>query len=172
MLNINIVDDTLHIKNINKQSISNIYSIYRDTYDFKYATGIFSFIDYNQFSQKIAQFITRKNVFFLDICLASTGEVVGFVKGLIIKNEKIVWINSLAINKQFQKKGYGKKVIELLEKHLKEQFGIEKNYLSVYKKNIVGIKFWNKCGYTECHQISKLCSNQSNGLVTFMYKEI
>ncbi len=172
MLNINITNDTFSIRNINKESISNIYSIYKNTYDFSYATGIFNSIDYKQFSQQISQFITRQNVFFLDIYLISTKKVIGFVKGFIIRNEKIVWISSLAINKPYQRNGYGVQVMSLLENFLKKHFGIEKNYISVDKKNIIGIRFWKKCGYDECNQLSELCSDTSSKIVTFMYKEM
>ncbi len=172
MLNINIMNDTFHIRNIDKESISNIYSIYKNTYDYSYATGIFNAIDYKQFSQQISQFITRQNVFFLDIYLISSREVIGFVKGFIIRNEKIVWISSLAINKLYQRKGYGAKVIGLLENYLNNHFDMEKNYISVYKSNYVGINFWKKCGYDECYQLSQICSDTSNRLVTFMYKEM
>lgn len=172
MLNINITNDTFNIRNINKESISNIYSIYKNTYDYSYATGIFNSIDYKQFSQQISQFITKQNVFFLDIYLLPSRKVIGFVKGFINRNEKIVWISSLAINKQYQRNGYGVQVMNLLEGFLKKHFGIEKNYISVDKNNFVGIRFWKKCGYSECNQLSELCSDTSSKLVTFMYKEM
>ena len=172
MLNINIRNDTFNIRNINKESISNIYSIYKNTYDYSYATGIFNTIDYKQFSQQISQFITRQNVFFLDIYLIPSREVIGFVKGFIIKNEKIVWISSLAINKPYQRNGYGVQVMNLLESYLRKHFGMEKNYISVDKKNVAGIRFWEKCGYEECNKLSELCSDTSSKLVTFMYKDI
>lgn len=172
MLNINISNDTFLIKCISKESISNIYSIYRNSYDFSYATGVFNKIDYKQFSKQISQFITRQNVFFVDIQLVSSKEVIGFIKGLIIRNEEIVWINSLAINKPFQKKGYGLEVMKLLENYLKQHFGMKNSYLSVYKRNIVGINFWNKCGYEECNQLTEICSKSSNKLVKFMCKEM
>lgn len=171
MLNINIVDDFFLIKNINKDSIKNIYSIYKNTCDFKYATGVFHSIEYNQFSQQISQFITKRNVFFLDICLVSSGELIGLVKGLIEK-EKIVWINSLVINKQYQAKGYGKRVMGLLEDYLITKCNVEKIFLSVDKNNSAGINFWVKCGYIECDYLSEMSSVKSNELVQFMWKII
>lgn len=170
MLDINIIDDCLHMKNINKDSIKNIYLIYKNSFDFKYATGVFNSIEYNQFSQQISQFITRKNVFFLDIYSVSTGDIIGFVKGLVVNKDKIVWINSLIINKQYQKKGYGKRVMELLEDYLKQNCNIEKSYLSVYKTNVAGIKFWYKCGYSNCEYLSELTSRKSNNSIQFMWK--
>jgi len=170
MLNINLIDDTFLIKSINKDSIKNIYSIYSDTCDFKYATGVFYSIDYNQFSQQISQFITRQNVFFLDIRLVSSGELIGFAKGLVINKDKIVWINSFVINKPYQSNGYGKRVMELLEYYFKQKCDIQTIYLSVYKTNSVGINFWSKCGYCKCDYLSERSSAKSNELVRFMWK--
>ncbi|HEY5583761.1 MAG TPA: GNAT family N-acetyltransferase [Ruminiclostridium sp.] len=170
MVDINIIDDTIFIKNINKDSIKNIYSIYRNTGDFKYATGVFNSIEYDQFSHQISQFLLRPNVFFLDIYLVSSGELIGLVKGTLIDRNKIVWINSLVINTQFQSKGYGKKVVELLENYLKRKCDVEKNYLSVYKSNFSGINFWNKCGYTKCNSFSQRNLNKFNDYVQFMWK--
>jgi ribosomal protein S18 acetylase RimI-like enzyme len=170
MLNINITDDTFQIKNINKNSIKNIYSIYKNSCDFKYATGVFYSIEYNQFSQEISQFISRQNVFFLDICLVSSGEIIGFVKGLIIEKNKIVWINSLVINKPYQSKGYGMRVMKLLEYYLKHKCEVETIYLSVYKTNSIGINFWSKCGYSRCNYLSEKSFEKSNELVQFMWK--
>jgi ribosomal protein S18 acetylase RimI-like enzyme len=170
MLDINIINDAFLIKNINKDSIKNIYSIYKNTCDFKYATGIFYSIEYNQFSQQISQFISRQNVFFLDICLVPSEELIGLVKGLIIDKDKIVWINSLVINKIYQSNGYGKRVMELLEYYLKKNCDVEKIYLSVYKTNIAGINFWSKCGYSNCDYLYEKSSAKSTELVRFMWK--
>jgi ribosomal protein S18 acetylase RimI-like enzyme len=170
MLDINIIDDAFHIKNITKDSIKNIYSIHKNTYDFKYATGVFYSIDYNQFSQQTSQFISRQNVFFLDICLVSSEEIIGLVKGLLISKEKIVWINSLVINKPYQGNGYGKKVMELLENYLKQKCDVEKIFLSVYKTNSCGINFWSKCNFERCYFLSKSRLHKSNELVEFMWK--
>ncbi|PYG87413.1 ribosomal protein S18 acetylase RimI-like enzyme [Ruminiclostridium sufflavum DSM 19573] len=171
MLDINIEDDTLYIKSINKNSIGNIYSIYRNTYDFSFATGIFDLINYDQFSHQLSKFITRQEAFFLDICFKASGEAIGFVKGSIIQDEKIGWINSLAINKLYQRNGYGQKVMELLEKYLEQHFNITRNYLSVHKNNSAGIKFWSTCGYEECFNLSDICPDKSNQLIRFMYKD-
>lgn len=168
MLDINIKDSTLIIKNISKDSIENIYSIYQNFQDFKYATGIFNSINYLQFSRNIIQFIKRDNVFFLDICLPS-GESIGFIKGLSTDNN-IAWINSLIINKPYQFKGYGRKVVSLLEKFLKDNCKTEKIYLSVYKSNIAGIIFWYKNGFEKCNSITEKEACIVNDSVQIMCK--
>ncbi len=170
MLSIEIIDEDLILKNINKDSIQNIYSIFKNSCDFKYATGVFHPMGYQLFSKQISQFITRKNVFYLDICSASTGEKVGLVKGLVVDKNKIAWINSLIIGKPYQNKGFGTKAIWLLEDFLVRNFNIDKIYLSVYKTNTVGINFWTKCGYSEYDYPSHRSSEAYNELVKFMGK--
>ena len=172
MLNINIIDDTFLIKSINKDSIKDIYSIYKNTGDFKYATGIFYTIEYDQFLHQISQFILRQNVFFLNIYLVSTGELIGLAKGSVIDKDKIVWINSFVINIPYQSIGYGNRVIHLLEDYFKYSYEIEKIYLSVYKSNYSGINFWNKCGFNECDYLSKTGSKQFSEFVQFMFKKL
>lgn len=170
MLNINIIDDSLHIKNIDKDSIKNIYSIYKNTGDFKYATGVFDSIEYDQFSHQISQFILRPNIFFLDICLVFSGEHIGLIKGSLVEKNKLLWINSLGINTQHQSNGYGTKVIELLEDYFKKKCGVEKIYLSVYKSNKSGINFWNKCDYKKCDYLFNRSTDIINERVQFMWK--
>ena len=170
MLNINIDDGVVLIKNINKDSIKNIYSIYKNTGDFKYATGIFNSIDYDQFSHQISQFILRPNTFFLDICLAPSGELIGLVKGSLIEKYKILWINALGINTPHQSIGYGKKVIGLLEDYFKQECNVENIYLSVSKTNNSGINFWSICGYIKCDYLFNRSPNKTNEHVQFMWK--
>lgn len=168
MLNINIKDDVLSINNIQKESIKHIYNIYRNANEFKYATGIFNQIEFDQFLRHISQFILRNNIFFVGISLTA-GETIGLIKGTVIPADNIVWINSFAITTLQQSKGYGKRAIDLLENHFKEE-GVKKIYLSVYKNNESGIKFWNKCGYGKFNNINELETKKLNEFVQIMCK--
>lgn len=170
MLNIKISDEKFHIKNIDKSSIRNIYSIYRNSHEFKYATGIFHEINYDQFSAQISQFIQRENVFFLDIYL-DTGEFIGLIKGIVAKKDGIVWINSMIINTPYQGRGFGQRIISLLETYLK-RCGINKVFLSVYKNNIPGISFWKKCSFANYNGYYKNQCVNINSSVQIMYKLI
>ncbi len=168
MLNIKICDEKFYIKNIDKSSIRNIYSLYRNSREFKYATGIFHDIIYEQFSVQISQFIQRENAFFLDIHL-KTGEFVGLIKGIVAKKDNIVWINSMIINTPYQGKGFGQRIVFLLENYLKE-CGITIIFLSVYKNNIPGIGFWKKCSFSNFSGYYKNQSINVNSSVQIMYK--
>lgn len=169
MLNIQIEDIFLSIQNIDRTSIQKIYSLYRNSNDFKYATGVFQSIEDEQFVSNISQFIQRDDVFFLDIRLNS-GETIGLIKGLVIKNEKIVWINSMIIDTPYQRMGYGKKAIGLLLEYFKQVCSSEKIYLSVCKSNIPGINFWAACGFKFCNWIPGREVAKYNDTVQIMYK--
>lgn len=153
MLNINIVNDTLLIKTINKNSFKNMYSIYSAS-DFKYATGVSSPMEFEQFMDEISKFILQKDVFFLDILLSS-GESIGLIKGTIKESNNILWINSLVINTPYQEKGYGRMAVFLLETYFKQKHSIEKIFLSVSKNNESGKNFWTKCGYFNRDNLSE-----------------
>ncbi len=169
MLNIHVNDDCLFIKNIDKTSIKKIYSIYTNSNDFKYATGIFQPIGYEQFANNICQFINRENVFFLHVRLHS-GETIGLVKGTVINNSKLVWINSMVIDTPYQGKGYGKRVMCLLEEYFRSGSIAARIYLSVFKPNTVGVNFWRKCGFTDCNQFPDRKTVKYNDTVQIMFK--
>jgi ribosomal protein S18 acetylase RimI-like enzyme len=155
MLNINIVDDNLRIKNIDNESMKSIYPIFINTGDFKYATGISNFISFDLFSRQIIQFLSEEDAFFLNIYSSPKNEHIGLVKGKLIRDENILWLNLLAIVTHCQSKGYGSRVIFLLENHFRERYGIEKMCLSASKDNFTGINFWKRCGFIECNFIPK-----------------
>lgn len=169
MLNIHIKDDFFNITNIDKTSIQKIYSIYRNSDDFKYATGFFQSIEYEQFAYNISQFIQRDNIFFLDIRLNS-GETIGLIKGLTMNRDNVVWINSMIIDTPYQRKGYGIRVVGLLQEYLKRVCLTKKIYLSVYKSNMSGINFWTKCGFNDCNEISNKDDINFNENVQIMCK--
>lgn len=168
MIKINIKDNVLSINNVQKESLKYIYNIYRNADEFKYATGIFNQIEFDQFLQHISQFILRNNIFFVGISL-SEGETIGLIKGTVITDDNIVWINSFAITTLQQSKGYGKRAVNLLENYLEKE-GVKRIYLSVYKNNEAGIKFWNKCGYSNFDNINELETQKLNDLVQIMCK--
>jgi len=169
MLNIHIKDDFFNITNIDKTSIPKIYSIYRNSDDFKYATGFFQSVEYEKFAYNISQFIQRDNIFFLDVRLNS-GEIIGLIKGALIDKANLAWINSLIIDTPYQRKGYGIRVVELLQEYLKQICLTKAIYLSVYKNNMSGINFWTKCGFYDCKGLPNKDDINFNQTVQIMCK--
>lgn len=170
MLSINILDEKLVIKSIDKNSIRDVYNIYNNVNDFKYATGLNKRIDYPQFSKQLAQFILKDNSFFLTLNTYEN-QLIGFIKGSIIKNNKVCWVNSLVIDTSFQRRGFGKRAIMSLHQFFKYNMHIEKLYLSVATSNIAGLSFWTKCGFVKCDEIYKNTLNINNQ-VLILWKNI
>lgn len=169
MLDIHIKDDFINMANIDKTSIQKIYSIYRNSDEFKYATGFFQSVEYEQFANNISQFIQRDNIFFLDVGLNS-GETIGLIKGSIINKDNLAWINSLIIDTPYQRKGYGKRTVGILQEYLKQVCFTKTIYLSVYKSNISGINFWTKCGFYDCKELPGKDNMNFNQTVQIMCK--
>ncbi len=171
MYNINIQNNEITLKTIDKDSIESLYSIYTNTEEFKYATGFFGNPPgFDQYICEVYKFLLKENTFFLEIHLPSISEPIGLLKGSVIDNEKIVWINSLAIDTSYQSKGYGKKVIALFEKYYSQNFNITRIFLSVSKNNISGINFWKKCGYRNCDSLPAQYYNKLDEHVQIMQK--
>ena len=148
MLNFCIPDtEKLILKNLNVDTLKAIFEIHNNTISFKYATGIQNEINFNNFSARMREFISKKNSYFLTVNCPDRG-LVGFVKGLV--ENDISWINSLAIDVPYQLNGYGKETVKILEHYLKTQLNVEKIFLSVAKENTGGINFWLNCKYSPC----------------------
>lgn len=148
MLNFCIPDtNKLVLKNLNVDTLKAIFEIHNNTISFQYATGIKNGINFGNFSYRMREFISKKNTFFLTINHSDMG-LIGFVKGFV--EDEVSWINSLVIDVPFQKNGYGKETVKILEHYLKTQLSVEKIFLSVARENTNGINFWLSCKYSPC----------------------
>lgn len=156
MYDINFFNGSFIVKTADKDSIYKFYDIYKNTEVFKYATGILQNpLEFKAYVNEIKRFLFKENSFLLEIELNGSGESLGMIKGFIVENEKIAWVNSFAINTPFQSRGYGRMVIDSVQNHFKQKYLINRIYLSVSTNNIAGINFWKKCGYTNCEYIPK-----------------
>lgn len=170
-MDIQIMSDKLIIKNIDSTSLRNLYSIYKNTSEFKYATGLFDMpIEFIEFSNQVCKFVLKSNNFMLDISLLESGETVGFIKGTVMLLERVIWINAFAIDKPFQGKGYGKGSIFLVEDYFKKHYNSTKIFLSVYKNNRSGMNFWEKCRFKKCDCIPDIKSQKLDRHVQIMWK--
>ncbi len=137
----------LVLKNLNVDTLKALFEIHNNTISFQYATGIRSEINFEIFFYKMREFISKKNTFFLTVNHADKG-LIGFVKGFV--EQEVTWINSLVIDVPFQKNGFGKETVKILEHYLKTQLSVDKIFLSVAKENTNGINFWLSCKYSPC----------------------
>jgi ribosomal protein S18 acetylase RimI-like enzyme len=84
---------------------------------------------------------------------------VGILNGRLISSVMVGyeghrgWINYLAVLPDFQRRGYGRRMMEKAESVLREA-GCPKINLQVRKSNTSVIQFYVACGYSEDHVVS------------------
>lgn len=83
-----------------------------------------------------------------DLCfvLEEDGKIVGTILGSY--DGRSVSVHRLAVKTEHQKKGYGKLLIETLEKKMKER-GIQRIFLQVHTSNQKVLGFYRKLGYVD-----------------------
>ncbi len=83
-----------------------------------------------------------------DMCfvLEVDGDIVGTILGSY--DGRSVSVHRLAVKTNLQKKGYGKLLIDTLEKKIKER-GIQRIFLQVHTSNQKVLGFYKKLGYVD-----------------------
>ena len=79
--------------------------------------------------------------------------LVGYIKGYYHLSSYSLWIQILAINKPFIRRGYGRSIIRNLILLLLEDNSIQYIYLTCHNLNIIGIHFWESLGFTKIYNI-------------------
>lgn len=57
-----------------------------------------------------------------------------------------LWISMFLLGREFQKKGYGQEIINLIKKEARN-VDYNKVGIGVYLKNWSALRFWTKCGF-------------------------
>lgn len=96
------------------------------------------------------------------------------LKGQFTYNyEDTAWINTVIIEPEVQRKGYGTEAINLLIGYLKENTKVKKLYLSVSEENIIGKLFWRKQNFSVIMRINKdSTSKYKHQGISIMYRQI
>lgn len=119
---------------------------YKEILKLKVSKGQENFIE----SVKVCLKEAREDSVWKTVGIYNGDKAVGFAMyGLFLnegKNGK-VWLDRFLISSQYQGMGYGKEGINILIKHLYEEFGYKKIYLSVYDNNIKAIDLYKKIGF-------------------------
>lgn len=174
MLPLNIQNERVYFRDIRLEHLPQILDWYNKVDDFKFATGIDKTITIDLLTKKYAEVAICSEEFFTGVFLKKEEKMIGILKGrLDHENKNVVWISSIVIDTNYQNKGYGKSVIELLLSHFKRNNGIENAYLSVIEENIQGRGFWTSQNFQEVRRIEnhiKLQERQQN--IIIMYKKI
>ena len=85
------------------------------------------------------------------LALYDDGQLVGFSM-VGAKQGKSMWLDRLMIDAQFQGKNYGSLFIPLLIDFMKEQYKIERIYLSVHEENERIIPYYQRFGFVDSQE--------------------
>jgi diamine N-acetyltransferase len=78
---------------------------------------------------------------------------VGFLMYGIDPSDNIYWIIRLMVDERYQKKGYGKKAMDIIIDKIKEDKNYNKIVVSTNQRNTLGIEFYKKLGFKSTGKI-------------------
>lgn len=80
-------------------------------------------------------------------------KLIGFAMYGKIPDDETVWLDRFMIAKEFQKLGYGKKIIPLILKKIIDEYHCDKIYMSYTPQNIVMASYCRQFGFEETGEI-------------------
>lgn len=158
MIDIKIHQEGLLFENISFESLPTILEAYSKVNDFDYATGFTFDKSPADLLLNYKELIEDKNSFY-SLIRQDSSSLVGFVKGKLLKDKGLLWINSFGIIPWHRRKKYGSKIVTMLITYLKQNYEIKDVYLSVKAGNTVAIKFWQKNDFKIYKEIKKDTTN-------------
>ncbi|GAE86890.1 GNAT family N-acetyltransferase [Acetivibrio straminisolvens] len=112
--------------------------------------------------------------FFAGIYIRASSDMIGVLKGqLCCDGDLSAWINSIIIDPDFQRRGYGSKTVNLLIRHIKESCSVKRVYLSVAEENTKGMLFWKRQSFKTLKRINRDYGYKNKcNTILIMYKDI
>lgn len=83
--------------------------------------------------------------------VSNNKEFIGYYNIFLSSDKKSARV-ALVVNKPFQNKGFGTKIMKTIEKQAKK-YGVKKLKLDVMAENIHAINLYNKMGYDQTHKL-------------------
>ncbi|NLY44359.1 MAG: GNAT family N-acetyltransferase [Clostridiaceae bacterium] len=146
MLSLNLKYGDLSVDDIKREDLPNVLRWYNMTHMYKYATGIDRAISLSQLVEKYLKIIKCEREFFTGIRIK--GALIGILKGRVNKESpNTLWISLLLIDSHYQRRGYGKTVINMISDYFRYRYHVKRIFVTVIQDNIQGINFWRKNGF-------------------------
>ena len=143
------------IRDLENNDFNFINSFYNDYSFYKYAIGPSMEMTKEKFNSIIKNNTSHINNFYCVSKLIDKDIYIGTIKGCVYNcNNKILWIHSIMISKDYLKKGYAKELFESIVNYFKLKLNIEWIYISVSEKNDTGAIFWQRQGFAEFKTIN------------------
>ncbi len=150
MFSVNVQNNIVALRDICQEQLGSILSWYNMTEDFRFATGVEVPVELEDLEYRLLQKASGDLDFLLGIYSFFEDKMVGVVTGKIAGS--VLWVNTLAVGLEFQRKGYGSISVDLLLKHMAVFAGVRSAYLAVADKNVKGRGFWLRNGFKDAKQ--------------------
>lgn len=158
----------LRFRRIFPEDIAILEKWYGMTNYFGYATGFKRFSEINQIFDSNMQ-----NKLVLMIETGEDKKTIGFIYGeLKFEAKVILWINILIIEPAYQHKGLGTCAVNKLLNFAKIQYGPFDCYVSVSDKNIQGLSFWQKVGFSHSDRMETSLNQNRSSHVAILERKI
>lgn len=149
---LNLQNDVLYFKDVESMNLPKLLGWYNNLDSFRFATGINSKISMDVLEGMLNKTAKCSRTFIKGINLTASGEMIGILKGQYSDDGNSVWLNMIIIDLKHQRKGYGRKSMEMLVEYFKKNCGIKAMYLAVAENNAAGRAFWQKLNFTEVYR--------------------
>jgi len=106
-------------------------------------------VNENEFLSSVASHLCEFNY----IALNTDQQFIGYIKGYYPVTGHNLWIQILAINKDFAGQGFGKIVIKEIIQFILSKGPIQQVYLTCHNDNYIGYGFWTSIGFTKSKNI-------------------
>lgn len=147
MLTLNNKLDDLIFKDITKEDLKDVLSLYNQNAQNIYATGIDGRMSLKDIKEKYLEVLVNSHEFFTGIFLDKDNDLklIGVIKGRIdYENSEEAWISSILVDKRYQRLGIGTKAAEALIDMLNKSYDVKRFYIGIIAGNDVGRCFWQK----------------------------
>ena len=142
MFSLNVNNEDVFLKDVKLNKLVKIHKWYNNIDEYGFATGVDRPMPFDYILKEYFKVVSSPEEFFVGVYNLSN-EMVGLLKGRFISKEKIVWIKVLIIKTEFQRKGYGKKAIELLRDYFIKKHHV-KAYTLLLTRKIRGLMHFGK----------------------------
>lgn len=160
-------DDVVSLIPLTKSFLKEAALLYNSS-DMRYATGYAEDVTVEQLACIQDHIGSSENEFISGIFIKSSSEIsrfVGIVAGMLQGNE--LWIKLLAVLPAFRNAGIGSRAIGLTFQYFKEIFSTTVAFVSVAEKNMQGLSFWTKQGFSQVGSLYKTLFGENQ-----MYKVV
>jgi len=80
-------------------------------------------------------------------------QFIGYIKGYYPLKNHSLWIQILAVDSPYLRRGYGRLIVKELVLHISEESSIGNIFLTCHNNNISGIDFWESLGFHKIYNI-------------------